>query len=324
MPVTSITKSPEDLTLTVVAEFPVPVRRLWDAYADPRQLERFWGPPGWPARFLRHDMAVGGRSHYAMSGPDGSWHPGYWQFTAVDAPRSFTVLDGFANEDFSPSTELPPVQMVYTFEETEAGSRVTTVATFASVEHLQTHLDMGMEQGLQAAMTQMDAVVTDLARFAADRLAEADIIDDTHVRVTRVIRGTPEQVWRAHNEVALLQRWMLGPDGWTMPVCDVPTEVGQPYRFEWEREGGGDRFGFTGELLALDPHYRMVQTEQMIGVDGPGTINEMTLTPVDGGTLLSVLITYPSKELRDMVLATGMVDGMEASYARLEAVALGD
>ncbi len=77
MPITSITKDTEALTMTVVADFGVPVRRLWDAYADPRQLERFWGPPTWPATFSRHDMAVGGRSHYLMTGPDGDQSHGY-------------------------------------------------------------------------------------------------------------------------------------------------------------------------------------------------------------------------------------------------------
>lgn len=78
MPITSVTQDPEALTLTVVADFAVPVRRLWDAYADPRQIERFWGPPGWPATFTRHDVTVGGRSNYAMTGPDGERSGGYW------------------------------------------------------------------------------------------------------------------------------------------------------------------------------------------------------------------------------------------------------
>ena len=71
MPITSVEKDLDALTMTVTADFPVPVSRLWDAYADPRQLEKFWGPEGWPATFTRHDMAPGGRSEYYMTGPDG-------------------------------------------------------------------------------------------------------------------------------------------------------------------------------------------------------------------------------------------------------------
>ncbi len=168
----------------------------------------------------------------------------------------------------------------------------------------------------------MDEVLADLASFAADRSTEAQILSDTQVRVSRVIRGSAEQVWAAHHDADLLQRWMLGPDGWTMPVCEVATEVGQHYRYEWEEIGGSQRFGFTGELLESVPPRRAVTTEQMIGMEGPGATNEMTLTPVADGTLLSIVITYPSVEVRDMVLATGMVDGMETSYHRLEDLVL--
>jgi uncharacterized protein YndB with AHSA1/START domain len=178
-----------------------------------------------------------------------------------------------------------------------------------------------MEEGMWSAMGQIDDVLSDLTSFAAGRGTELQILSDTQVRASRIIRGSVEQVWRAHHEAELLQRWMLGPDGWTMPVCDVATEVGQTYRFEWEREDGSPaRFGFTGELLESEPPRRAVTTEHMIGIDGPGTTNEMTFTPRDGHTLLSVVITYPNVEMRDAVLETGMVDGMEASYRRLEDV----
>ena len=105
-----------------------------------------------------------------------------------------------------------------------------------------------------------------------------------------------------------------------MPVCEVATEVGQTYRYEWAQVDGEGRFGFTGELLESLPPHRAVTTEAMIGTDGPGTTNELTLTPVEDGTLLSLLITYPSAEVRDAILATGMTDGMETSYKRLDAL----
>jgi uncharacterized protein YndB with AHSA1/START domain len=138
------------------------------------------------------------------------------------------------------------------------------------------------------------------------------------VRVSRVIRGTVEQVWRAHQEPALMKRWLLGPDGWTMPVCEIAKTIGGRYRYEWEKDDQSQRFGFEGELLESAAPYRAVTTERMIGVPGPATRNEMTLTAVPAGTLLSIVITYPSKEVRDMILGTGMTKGMEASYARLE------
>src|SRR5690606_28094543 len=108
-----------------------------------------------------------------------------------------------------------------------------------------------------------------------------------------------------------------------MPVCEVGASVADSYRYEWVDANGENRFGFAGELLESNPPHREVTTENMIGMEGPGTTNELTLTPVDGGTLLSLVITYPNRELRDMGLATGVTDGMETSYARLEREVIG-
>lgn len=320
MPLTSVEKDLDTLTLTIVADFSAPLHRLWDAYTDPRQIERFWGPPTYPATFSRHDAAVGGRSAYTMTGPEGDTHGGYWEWVAVDALHCFEVIDGFTNDDGSPNTDMPTMRVSFAFVGTDTGSRLTTVTSFNSVDQLQQLLEMGMEEGTRQAMAQIDDVLADLASFAADRGAQAQVLSDTQVRVSRVIRGSLEQVWQAHTDPELMKRWLLGPDGWTMPVCEVATELGSSYRYEWEQEDGSNRFGFTGELLESEPPRRAVTTEAMIGMDAPATRNEMTLTPVTGGTLLTILITYANAEMRDMVLATGMVDGMEISYARLEAI----
>lgn len=318
MPVTSVEKDLEQFTITIVADFAAPLRRLWDAYTDPRQLERFWGPPTYPAIFLRHDAAAGGRSIYKMTGPEGDEHYGCWDWTAVEAPHSFEVIDAFADAEGAPNTELPTTRMVFAFAETPEGSRLTTTAYFGSLEQMQQLIEMGMEEGSREAMAQIDTVLADLASFAAEAATQAQLLSDTQVRVARVIRGTVQQVWRAHNDADLMRRWLLGPDGWSMPVCEIAAKVGDSYRYEWEQDGGGERFGFTGELLESQEPYRAVTTEAMIGMDFPATLNELTLTPVEGGTLMSLLITYANVEQRDAVLATGMTDGMETSYVRLE------
>lgn len=322
MPITSIHSNPRSLTLTVVGDYPVPVERLWQAYADPRQLERFWGPVEAPATFLRHDMKEGGRSEYFLTLPDGSRSYCWWRFLSVEPGRRFEVEDGFADENFQPNEAMPSMRIVFTFESTPTGSRMTSVTHFPDLEAMERIMEMGAVEGLKSALGQLDTVLADLASFAADRNAEAKILDDRRVRVSRIIRGTVEQVWRAHHEAELLQRWMLGPDGWRMSVCQVAGGVGEAYRYEWEAEDGSNRFGFEGQVVESEPPYREVTTERLIGMDGPPVVNEMTLTPIDGGTLLSLVITYPSAEVRDMVLGTGMVDGMERSYQRLEAEVL--
>ncbi len=321
MPVISISKDAETVTMTVVAEFDAPVRRLWDAYLDPRLLERFWGPPSSPAVFTRHDGCVGGRSEYAMTGPDGDVSRGYWEWLAVDELKGFEVRDGLADSHADTPGQGDGIgRMVVAFEATPTGSRVTTTTYFNSAADLEQLLAMGMEQGLTDAMGQMDAVLADLASFATGNGTQTQVLGDTQVRISRIIRGDLETVWRAHHEPALMQQWLLGPDGWTMPVCEVATEVGQPYRYEWANIEGGQQFGFTGTLLESLPPHRAVTTETMIGTDGPSITNELTLTPVEEGTLLSLLITFPDAEVRDSALATGMTDGMETSYARLESL----
>ncbi|GAA2003977.1 SRPBCC family protein [Brevibacterium samyangense] len=318
MPVTSVEKDTEALTMTIVADFPVPVSRLWDAYVDPRQIEKFWGPETYPATFLRHDVFPGGRSIYFMTGPEGDRSGGYWEFLSVDPGKSFEVRDGFASPEGEPNPEMPSMRMIFVFSETPEGSRLTTTTYFNSAEELEQLLEMGMEEGTRSAMSQIDAVLADLASFAAGRDTESQILGDTQVRVSRIVRGSVEDVWRAHHEPELMRRWMLGPDGWTMPVCEPATEVGEVYRTEWEDANGENRFGFTGEVLESAPPLREVTTEAMIGMEGEPSTNDLTLTPVTGGTLASVVITYPSAEVRDTVLGTGMVDGMESSYSRLE------
>lgn len=305
--------------MTVIADFAASRERLWEAYSDPRQLEKFWGPVDWPATFTRHDVFRGGKSHFFMTGPDGERSAGVWEFLGVDPGHSFEVRDAFAGEDGEENTDMPSMRMTFQFESTDTGSRLITTTTFGSAEQLEQLLGMGMEEGMTSAMSQIDDVLADLASFAAGRMTEAVVLSDTKVRVARVIRGSMEQVWKAHTQPDLMRQWLLGPDGWTMPVCEAGERVGDTLRYEWEPEDGGEgRFGFVGEVLESVVPHRLVTSEAMIGIDGDPSINEMTLVPVADGTLLSLVITYPNAEVRDTVLATGMVEGMETSYARLE------
>ncbi|WP_062070373.1 SRPBCC family protein [Demequina sediminicola] len=324
MPVTSVEKDLDALTMTITADFAAPRERLWEAYTDPRQLEKFWGPVEWPATFTRHDVFVGGRSHYYMTGPDGETSGAAWEFLKVEPGHSFEVRDVFADGDGNENADMPSMRMTFSFEETDSGSRLVTVTHFNSLEELQQLIDMGMEEGTKSAMSQIDAVLADLASFAAGKGADLTLLGDTQARVSRVIRGSVEQVWKAHMDPDLMRKWMLGPDGWSMPVCEVATEVGQTYRNEWEPDEGveGERFGFTGTALELEAPHRAVMTESMIGMEDSQTTNELTLTEHPDGTLLTMVITYPTAELREYVLSTGMVDGMEDSYARLEREAL--
>lgn len=159
MPVVEIRKDPQALTMTVVAQFAAPVTRVWAAYADPRQLERFWGPPEWPATFERHDFVAGGRSEYYMTGPDNARSRGFFEFLSIDAPHAFEVLDGFLGADGKPAPGMPTMRIRFTFEPHAGGTRMVTETTFPSVEALEQLLAMGMEEGMKTAMSQIDGVL---------------------------------------------------------------------------------------------------------------------------------------------------------------------
>lgn len=157
MPVTDIAKDIESRTLTITAWFAAPVQRVWELYADPRQLERVWGPPTHPATFVDHELTEGSRSTYFMTGPEGEKYAGWWRITAVDEPHGFAFDDGFADEDFADNPHLPVSHVVYRFEEHDGGTRATFTTTYDTAEGLQQVLDMGMEEGATLAINQIDA-----------------------------------------------------------------------------------------------------------------------------------------------------------------------
>lgn len=319
MPVTDVSTDAENLTMTVIADFAAPVERVWAAYSDPRQLERFWGPPGWPATFTSWDQSIGGQATYTMHGPRGEKSSGRWEFLAIEAPHRLEVLDAFADEEGNLLENFPSMRMEFDFESTPEGTRMVNVSHFASAEALEQIVAMGAIEGTRMAMEQIDAVLQDLREFAEGKGTRLELIDDTHVRITRLVNGPRELVWRAHHEPDLIRQWMLGPDGWEMTECVAATEVGQSYRNTWAPVGDtpGEAFGFEGEALMLEAPRRSVSTERMQG-QPVETLNDLNLYEEDGATLVTVLIEYPDKDTRDMILGTGMVDGMEASFARLQ------
>lgn len=141
---------------------------------------------------------------------------------------------------------------------------------------------------------------------------------ETHVVVTRRFAAPPEAVYRAHTDPALVQKWMLGPEGWTMPVCQMDPRPGGKIRYEWSNGKGGG-FYQTGEYLELDPPYRIVHVGRMHLPDPtPDNHIETTFEPDGSGTLMTMRMTLPDAETRRQMLATGMEHGMEAGYVRLE------
>lgn len=143
---------------------------------------------------------------------------------------------------------------------------------------------------------------------------------DTHVLVTRHFQASPEKVYRAHIEPELVKKWLLGPEGWTMPVCINDARPGGKIRYEWS-DGKGGGFSLTGEFISLEPFSRIVHVERMHLPDPtPDNHVETRFAPDGRGTLMTMRMTLPDAATREAMLATGMADGMEASYQRLEKV----
>ena len=164
MTVTALRKNPEAQTMTIDGEFDASPERVWQLWADPRQLERWWGPPAYPATFTRHELAPGTRSEYYMTGPTGDQPRGYWDILETDPPRSLVFRDGFANDDGSPNDDVPRNEGRVTIEEIGTGrTRMSIQFHFPSAEAMEQMIAMRMDEGLTEAVGQIDAILAETA-----------------------------------------------------------------------------------------------------------------------------------------------------------------
>ena len=156
--------------------------------------------------------------------------------------------------------------------------------------------------------------------------AEVSTPSDREVLVKRSFDAPVDLVWQAYTDPALMRRWLTAMPGWSMPVCEMTTDVGGTYRWRWRDEANGVEFGFTGEMLEVEPHSKIVHTQ----IYDPGTVGgsmgdgasiiTVTFDETDGITDVTTLIKFASKADRDAAVSTGMTDGMEMSYKQLEGV----
>ncbi len=159
MTVLNTVKDPDKLTMTMVAQFDASPEQVWEVWQDARKLERWWGPPTYPATFTRHELVVGGQSRYFMTGPAGEKSRGWWRIDGIDRPRGIEFANGLAGEDGEPTPEIEPMAGRMVLEEQDGGTRMTVVTTFTDVEQMQKMLSMGMQEGMAAAIGQIDALL---------------------------------------------------------------------------------------------------------------------------------------------------------------------
>ena len=159
MTVTSLDTDQENLALTLVADFTAPVEEVWRLWADPRLLERWWGPPSYPATVVDHDLTPGGDIAYYMTAPDGEKYRGWWRVTAVQPPSSLEFIDGFADGDGNPAENMPTTNVSVELAEHHGGTRMVMRSTFDTREQMDQLVNMGMVEGLRQSVGQMDALV---------------------------------------------------------------------------------------------------------------------------------------------------------------------
>ena len=160
MPLTNVANDAAAKTVTLTAEFDAPVERTWQLYADPRQLEQWWNPPGYPLTITDHDLSVGGFVRAHVTAPDGQKITAYWRINAVDAPRTMEWEDGFLDDKGEPDPAIPPTTMRLTLtERAGGGTLMTIVAGFLSAEAMQSYLDMDIEEQMRVTFGQADALL---------------------------------------------------------------------------------------------------------------------------------------------------------------------
>jgi uncharacterized protein YndB with AHSA1/START domain len=159
MSVVSVEKDLDSLSLTLAADFDAPIERVWQLWADPRQLERWWGPPTHPATVEKHDLAVGGEVAYVMTGPGGEKSRGWWRVTSVNPPRWLEFTDGFANQDGTPNADLATTAVQMRLTEHDGGTRMELRFIFASTEHMEQLERWGAFEVFPQSVGQMDALL---------------------------------------------------------------------------------------------------------------------------------------------------------------------
>jgi uncharacterized protein YndB with AHSA1/START domain len=159
--VTSVDTDYDDLTVTLIADFDAPIDRVWELWSDPRKLERWWGPPTYPASVEKHELSPGGEVAYLMNGPEGDTHHGLWRVRAVDPPTSLEFTDSFADADWVPMRDMPVSRVSVRLAEHEGGTRMELRSTFESREDLEKWLSTGTLEGQQHAVSQMDVLLAE-------------------------------------------------------------------------------------------------------------------------------------------------------------------
>jgi uncharacterized protein YndB with AHSA1/START domain len=159
MTIISVETDYDNLTVTLIAHFDNPIDQVWELWSDPRKLEQWWGPPGYPATVEKHALTPGGEVTYSMTGPEGDQHRGMWRVRSVDPPNSLQFTDAFADSDGAPLADAPTSNVAVRLIERDGRTRMELRMTFETREDMERIVDMGTVEGLKQAVGQMDGLL---------------------------------------------------------------------------------------------------------------------------------------------------------------------
>lgn len=305
---TSATRNREIVISRVIA---APRELVWDAFTDPEQVVQWWGPRGFTTTTREMRVAPGGIWRFVMHGPDGVDYENRIEFTDIVKPERLAYCHAGEGEadDVQFST-------VVTFEAHPTGTEVTLRMEFASADGRARVIDKydAVEGGLQHIARLVRHVTSDPGHGDFTRALPSE----RQICFRRVFDAPRDLVFQALTTPAMISQWLLGPPGWTMPVCEVDLRVGGAYRFVW-RNADGVEMGVRGVCKELVHRECISWTEAFDDSWYPGeALITHTLADVDGATELTLTLQYESGDARDAVLQSPMDVGLNASFGRLD------
>lgn len=307
------TQSQREIILTRV--FDAPRELVFKVWTEPNHVAQWWGPQGFTTRVTGLDLRPGGKWRYVMIGPDGTEYPAKGVFREVVPPERIVTTDEFDQGfDQVVNADLPQgIVMTAIFEDLNGKTKLTLQIMHESAEERRKHEEMGVIAGWNSSFDCLDQYLAKLDEKSAS--LTLTLPSDQEIVMTRVFDAPRRLVWEAWTNPKHVPHWMLGPDDWTMPVCEIDLRQGGAWHFVW-RSSDGTEMEMHGLYREIVPYDRLVNTESW-GGDWPETLNTLLLSEQDGRTTMTSIMLYPSKEARDAALKAGMQEGASQSFDRL-------
>lgn len=313
-----------DREIVISRVFDAPCELVWEAWTNPQHVAKWWGPNGFTTTIHEMDVRPGGVWRHTMHGPDGTDYPNKSKFLEVDRPNRIVYSHGGGRKG-GPGAQF---EATWTFEPQGRQMKLTIRMVFPTqADRDRVIAEYGAVEGGKQTLGRLADHLRTMERKEKSMLKNASMQNcaqlkittptDREIVMTREFEAPRHLVFDALVKPELLMRWLLGPPGWTMPVCEVDPHAGGKYRYVWRNEDG-TQMGTGGVIREIVPPERLVATEKFDEAWYPGeSLVTYTLVENEGTTTLTLTMCYVSKEARDAALNSGMEKGVAISYDRL-------